>query len=67
MTPDSLNLINTLSMRMGTQLGGPNTANTYWYLPPQLGQPVAIYMDFGVLPALTGEANTRMHMLYLVP
>ena len=40
--PDSFYLTNSSSGRLGSHIGGPNTENTYWYLPPQSRQLVAL-------------------------
>ena len=67
MAPDSFYLTNTSSGRMGIVLEGPNTVNTCWYLPPLSRQLMPQNPFIGPLAALTGEANNREHLLYLVP
>ena len=67
MAPDGFYLINKLSGRMGIVFGGPNTASTCWYLPPQSRQLILQNPFIGPLAALTREANTSEHLLYLVP
>ena len=67
MAPDSFYSTNTSSGTMGIVFGGPNTANTWWYLPPQSRQLIPQNPFIGPLAALTGEANISEFLLYLVP